>query len=434
MSLETDSSINSNTPTPSPSASDGSLSSTNKDGRRRASSKVTKNLRKALTGDENLRVRDHAKRNIQKTSHQVKKRVRKVVTGSPDYRLRDWAKEAKVVKTVDKFSFVLGVTVLCTTEFMLLQHPQHFGMYYISLMSIMMALRLYMYAKNKWLYFLIDFCYAVNISCIVSVLYAPDNAQLWRVNYSVTNGTLLGAVLAWRNSLVFHSLDKVTSIAIHILPALLTYLERWNENGKMCTLPNNECKIGIQGALLEPLVFYMFWQFLYILKTEVMDRQVMLANPQIQTSLRWLTRDAKNPMHIIAKKVCRSIGVLAPTEEFDPESLKTKCVFWIGNLLFVVLTLLPIPILYQSVTAHTSYILFVLSAAVYNGSNYYFEVFASRYIQKLEEKEKEIRRMDKEEEAATLVVVEETSDDGMNGGDDRGDASVGDVAASVKEE
>jgi len=415
------------TPSPSPSTSDASFSTKQEqpqsDEVNRRSSIMQKNLRRALTGDENKRVIDHAKLNLQKTSHVVKKRVRKVVTGSSETRLRDWAKEAKVVKTVDKFSFVLGVTVLCTTEFMLLQHPQHFGMYYVVLITIMMALRLYMYAKNKWLYFLLDFCYASNASCFISVLYAPDNQALWRLNYSVTNGVLLGAILAWRNSLVFHSLDKVTSIAIHLLPGLLTYLERWNENGRMCSKAEKDtCRIGIQGALLEPLLFYMCWQCLYILKTEVMDRKIMLANPNIQTSMRWLTRDSKNPMHKIAKKVCRNIGVLSPEEDFDPESLKTKCVFWTGNFIFIIITLLPIPILFANVKANTLYMLFVISAAVYNGSNYYFEVFASRYIQKLEDKQKEIRST----EGETVVVVEEQDKNGISDG--------GTVEVSVKEE
>ena len=400
----------------SPSTSSDSLSKSvevEKPRRDRDSSKVQRNLRRALTGDENMSLRDHARSQIQKRSHVVKKQVRRVVTGDSNRRLRDWAKEAKVVKTVDKFSFVLGVFCLCATEFMVLQYPQYFGQYYVLLVSIMMALRLYMYARNKWLYFLIDFCYMVNASCFVSVLWLPRNTALWRLNYAVTNGTLLAAILAWRNSLVFHSLDKVTSIAIHLLPALLTYLQRWNHTSPMC--PNDDddddddnCSIGIQGALFEPLLFYMFWQFLYIIKTEVMDRKVMLANPNIQTSLRWLTRDAKNPMHVIVKRICRNVGVLQPTEDFDPESLKTKCVFWTGNLVFVVMTLLPIPILFQHHTVNTAYILFVISTAVYNGSNYYFEVFAARYMQKLEDKEKEIRSNG----TAVADATEQESNDG----------------------
>lgn len=373
-------------------------------------SDMQKGIRRVITGDENIPVRDHARNQVHKTSVVVKKKVRRVVTGSSDRRLRDWAKEAKVVKTVDKFSFVLGVFVLCMTEFVVLEYPQHYGQYYVLLVSYLMALRLYMYARNRWLYFLIDFCYFVNATCFISVLYLPDNSSLWRLNYAVSNGTLLGALLAWRNSLVFHSLDKVTSIAIHLLPALLTYLERWSDQSAMC--PQETCSIGFAGAFVEPLLFYAFWQILYIIKTEIVDRERMLADPNIQTSLRWLTRDSKNILHKIAKAVCRTFGVLKPDENFDPEALKTKIVFWIGQLCFTVLTLLPTPFLFGNYAANTGYIIFVLSAAVYNGSNYYFEVFAARYLQKLEENAARVEAQEKVQQDACETSLDKVPSQG----------------------
>jgi hypothetical protein len=333
---------------------------------------LSKNLRKAVTGDENKRVRDT-----------VKKRVRKAVTGSSERSLREWAASAPVVKTVDKFSFVLGVFTLCFTEFMVLKHPTHFGTYYVVLTSIMLMLRLYIYAKSNYLYFFLDFCYLSNLACFVNVLLLPENGRLWRLNFVLTNGALFGAVLAWRNSLVFHSLDKVTSIAIHVLPGLLTYIERWSDGSPMMR-GKSDNRLGFQGAVVEPFLFYMSWQLLYIVKTEIVDRQRMKEDPSIVTSLRWITRDTKNPMHQLAKRVCRSIGVLTPNEEFEPESLKTKMVFWIGQLLFMILTILPVPLLFRYQTASTAYVLFILSSVIFNGSNYYFEVFAVRYLQTLE--------------------------------------------------
>jgi hypothetical protein len=377
---------------------------------------MQKGIRRVITGDENIPVRDHARKQVQKTSVVVKKQVRKVVTGSSDRRLRDWIKDTKVVKTVDKFSFVLGVFVLCMTEFVVLEYPQHYGQYYVILVTYLMALRLYMYARNRWLYFLIDFCYFVNATCFISVLYLPDNASLWRLNYAVSNGTLLGALLAWRNSLVFHSLDKVTSIAIHLLPALLTYLERWSGPSAMCPQETETCSIGFAGAFVEPLLFYAFWQILYIVKTEIVDRERMIADPNIQTSLRWLTRDSKNVLHKIAKAVCRTLGVLQPDQEFDPEALKTKIVFWIGQLCFTVVTLLPTPFLFGNHAANTGYIIFVLSAAVYNGSNYYFEVFAARYLQKLEENAAaRVEAQKNEQQDAQETTLEKASSSQGNG-------------------
>mmetsp|Transcript_11309 Transcript_11309/g.24483 ORF Transcript_11309/g.24483 Transcript_11309/m.24483 type:complete len:450 (+) Transcript_11309:90-1439(+) len=338
----------------------------------------TRARRRVLTGDPDKPVREFARQ-----------RVRKVVTGDSERPLHEWAQQANVVKTVDKFSFCLGVLVLCVTEYTFLIRPEAFGLYYVGLISVMMALRLYMYARSRYLYFLLDFCYWANAACFVSVLFLPENRKLWRLNFAVSNGVLLGALLAWRNSLVFHSLDKVTSISIHILPGLLTFTQRWSYESKMCDPPTNSgesvCEsLGISGSILEPLLFYAVWQTVYIFKTEIIDRKRMLADPTIQTSLRWLTRDRKNAMHKIAKQVCRAIGVLKPEEEFDPEALKTKLVFWIGQLLFTVVTLLPTHFLFVSKELHMAYILYTFAYSVWSGANYYFEVFAARYIQELE--------------------------------------------------
>ena len=43
----------------------------------------------------------------------------------------------------------------------------------------------------------------------------------------LANGPLAWAILVWRNSFVFHSVDKVTSTFIHAMPPLVTFCQRW---------------------------------------------------------------------------------------------------------------------------------------------------------------------------------------------------------------
>lgn len=74
--------------------------------------------------------------------------------------------------------------------------------------------------------------------------------------------------MAWRNSLVFHSLDKVTSVYIHILPALLTYVWRWMpENVNILRAAcggQDDCRLSYTDWLVYPLVFYAGWQAFYL--------------------------------------------------------------------------------------------------------------------------------------------------------------------------
>lgn len=49
--------------------------------------------------------------------------------------------------------------------------------------------------------------------------------RLWISPYflQISNGPLAIAVIAWKNSLVFHDIDKITSLYIHIAPPLGTF-------------------------------------------------------------------------------------------------------------------------------------------------------------------------------------------------------------------
>ena len=93
---------------------------------------------------------------------------------------------------------------------------------------------------------MIDFCYFMNFSVLFQTFLYPDNLAWFQVcqfffflilntdkhfpvqaNYVLCMGVLMLAVVVWQNSLVFHSLDKLTSCAIHIFPPLTCHLVRW---------------------------------------------------------------------------------------------------------------------------------------------------------------------------------------------------------------
>ena len=48
-----------------------------------------------------------------------------------------------------------------------------------------------------------------------------------QANYVLSMGVLMMAIVVWQNSLVFHSLDKLTSIFIHVFPPLTLHLYRY---------------------------------------------------------------------------------------------------------------------------------------------------------------------------------------------------------------
>jgi hypothetical protein len=80
----------------------------------------------------------------------------------------------------------------------------------------LLPLRVYRYKLKSWHYFLFDLCYYVTILNFIYIWFLPSSPSLFVACYSLSHGSLASAVITWRNSLVFHDTDKVTSLFVHI--------------------------------------------------------------------------------------------------------------------------------------------------------------------------------------------------------------------------
>ncbi|KAI8497703.1 hypothetical protein Bbelb_243550 [Branchiostoma belcheri] len=81
----------------------------------------------------------------------------------------------------------------------------------------------------KWL---IPYYFAVSAPVLIGLrlyLYwaAPAEPRVFQIVFAIANGPLVIAVFFFRNSIVFHSIDRMTSVFIHSLPAYVTYGVRW---------------------------------------------------------------------------------------------------------------------------------------------------------------------------------------------------------------
>ena len=134
-----------------------------------------------------------------------------------------------------------------------------------------------------------------------------------------------------------------------------------------------------------PTLGYLAWQCAYLLKTELWDVKRLDEDPELVTSLRWLANDYKAGVTRFALRVGRAIGAFGKEELFDAGSLKTKFVFVTLQLVYTVVTFVPIPLCYRSKTAHTSLMLLAFLSCIWNGAEYYIDIFSRRYARKFEE-------------------------------------------------
>jgi len=314
---------------------------------------------------------------IQMVRQQSKRSWRKAVTGDPDKKIRDYIKEVPQVKFVDKLSFTLGVTCIILTEFLALRHPELFLHYYVTLMAILLTFRLHDYKSQKMELFMADFCYFMNLSTVVQTWFYPDNLYWYKANYVLCMGCLMMAIIIWNNSLVFHSLDKLTSFFLHAFPPLHIHLHRWG------LIPCDAIKLddylSLEELFILPLVLFAIWQVGYLILTEIILFNYMESDPEITTSMRHLAVDKKNSMHQLTKKICRTLGIMTKEEVFDTRTNKTKMIFLIAQLIFTIFAILPTPLLYSNYNISVVYISFIYGWCVWRGGSYYIEVFSERY-------------------------------------------------------
>mmetsp|Transcript_14050 Transcript_14050/g.19957 ORF Transcript_14050/g.19957 Transcript_14050/m.19957 type:complete len:395 (+) Transcript_14050:102-1286(+) len=280
-----------------------------------------------------------------------------------------------IIMTRDKISFVLGVLLIMIIEFVLLMHPTQMGRLYTALLLPLMIARYIIYRADLYHYFMYDFCYYAQIMQLIQMHFLPDNIRFAKAMFSIANGPLILAVAMWRNSLVFHSLDKMTSIFIHILPALVMFSQRWQDHISKKDFPLFEQMDGtIVTALVDfwwrPFVYYAIWQTLYLIKTEIVSKKKLEYNTTMMTSLRWMVR----------KKTSASYRFLSRFGEHN--QLPT---FVFIQAVYTLATFLLCPLLWHSIWVHSIYILVIFIIALANGASYYFHVFAKQYFKEIEE-------------------------------------------------
>jgi len=311
------------------------------------------------------------------TEQRARRSWRKVVTGDPDKKIRDFMQEIPQVKLTDKISFTLGVITIVVAEFLALRIPSLFPSFYIALMCFLMTNRYFQYKAEKGELFMLDFCYFMNLSVAVQVSLFPNNLMWFKANYVLCMGCLMLAIVVWQNSLVFHSLDKLTSICIHAFPPLTLHLYRWKMIPSEAIMLDDT--LSFTETFIIPMILYIVWQVGYLFLTEVVFADYLASDPEIIISMRYLARDKKNGMNNLVQGLTRKMGIVGPTEEFDPETTKTKAIFLVTQALYTMSTLIATPYLYSSYTFSFIYIISIYIWCIWRGGSFYIEIFSERY-------------------------------------------------------
>ena len=122
----------------------------------------------------------------------------------------------------------MGVALLMTTTYLLGRFPNsHYYNYHSGVIVMLVIIRLFYYRSRGWHYYLFDFCYFANSLMLYFILVSPKSDYLFKICFVYATGTFGMAIGAFRNSMVFHKLDNLTSVCIHAIPLATFWNIRW---------------------------------------------------------------------------------------------------------------------------------------------------------------------------------------------------------------
>ncbi|KAG6378403.1 hypothetical protein JVT61DRAFT_12658 [Boletus reticuloceps] len=284
---------------------------------------------------------------------------------------------AKVVRTRDKLSFFFGVMSLLVSALLFGMAPEWVHVAYTIGGLYLLPLRAYTYKKRLWHYFLFDLCYYVTILNFIYIWFLPSNTALFMACYCLSHGSLASAVITWRNSLVFHDSDKVTSLFIHIYaPFTFTVIRHFYPEAEkrfpaLVALPY----LSAGRALLIIGAIFLIWQLLYW-KFVYVDRRSKIESGERTTSLSFLLNDKRGA-------IGRALDRTRPD--------KREAYFMVGQFVYSILAALPaVYVLYDSPRWSGTFLISIFAVSVWNGGGFYIEVFGRKFERELEALRKEL--------------------------------------------
>jgi len=284
---------------------------------------------------------------------------------------------AKVVRTREKISFFFGVHSLLASALLFGMAPEWVHVAYSIQALYLLPLRWYKYKKRAWHYFLFDLCYYTTILNLVYIWIFPASPALWVACYCLSHGSLASAVITWRNSLVFHDQDKVTSLFIHIYPPFtFTTMRHYypNVGQRFPALAVVEHLQPVRALLISSMI-YVIWQLLYW-KFVMVNRRAKIESGERTTSFSFLINDKRGA-------IGRMLSGIAPQYR--------ELAFMGGQLLYGLLTEIPaVFLLYDSPRWSGLFLIAIFAVSVWNGGGFYIEVFGRKFERELEALRKEL--------------------------------------------
>ena len=217
---------------------------------------------------------------------------KKVPTLDPDFiidRFEGQTKLAKYLNThflskMDEFTSVRSIFLVSILAFTLGNNLYHYLIILFMVHSYLLAYRVIRFWIERWLMYMIDYCYIGNILLIYFNLFARNNIDIFLSIFSMTSGVISLAVIVCDNHADITNTDYLSSCSIHTLPLVTMWAIRWKHRlydnyleykGNIIDTENIIFQFDdiFIKVLLYPFIYWIFWAIAYfILNTKILRK------------------------------------------------------------------------------------------------------------------------------------------------------------------
>lgn len=266
------------------------------------------------------------------------------------------------MRTRDKYGFVFGILNIMFTSFLLGFNPMYYLTWYTVKYIPLATIRWFRYVQKKWMLYTFDFCYYANMVTILFIYFGQNNQFVFNSIFLFCFGPIIWAIPIFRNSLVLHSLDRITSCVLHIAAPLACFVIRWMDYDNVFGQRDIET-MPLKTTYAYAVSIYMVWAVFYYIMIFV----VFLDKLHIYENLYIYSMGNKS-----IKKFCFTFG-----ERFH------RPMYMLFHLsYFLVCSVLGV-VQYHYRAFNFLVLAFCCSISVWNGANYYMVWFSKKYEKQL---------------------------------------------------
>ncbi|KAK2955849.1 putative membrane transporter [Blattamonas nauphoetae] len=281
---------------------------------------------------------------------------------------------SKHITLMEKCSFMGSIVLILLTEYIVTNYTRFLPLFYTVVQLSLIFFRIFYYKKLGCHFYILDYCYFANFMLMLFLWFFPRNVMLFEICFIACNGSLLVAIITWRNSLVLHDIDRMTSSFLHCFPGLVTYCLRWKDTGYAAV--TNQTPQNIVRAFFLNMDVFTVWMLAYFIKVIVVDGDYLDDNPAFDYSERWITK--RLPVGSFLWRLYNE----GPDNRYYKGGMFLLC-----QLLYTIGSSLPSYLLIYSRHAHFFALLAMYLVCTWNGASFYLSRVVHKPVKKTEKKE-----------------------------------------------